>query len=50
MAEGIAETKADLVIRLVRDKGWLLEDAFSFAEVPEDLRETVDRMVRDGLS
>ena len=49
-AEGMAETKADLVIRLVRDKGWLLEDAFSFAEVPEDLRETVDRMVRDGLS
>ena len=50
VAEGIAETKADLVIRLVRDKGWLLEDAFSFAGVPEDLRETVDRMVRDGLS
>lgn len=50
VAEGIAETKADLVIRLVRDKGWLLEDAFSFAEVPEDLRKTVDRMVKKGLN
>lgn len=49
-AEGIAETKADNIIRLVRDRGWSLEDAFSFTEVPEDLRDTVDRMVRDGLS
>ena len=50
VAEGIAETKADLVIRLVRDRGWSLEDAFSFTEVPEDLRDTVDKMVKKGLN
>ena len=49
-AEGIAETKADNIIRLVRDRGWSLEDAFSFTEVPEDLRDTVDKMVKKGLN
>ena len=49
-ANGIAETKADFIIRLVRDRGWSLEGAFSFEEVPENLRETVDKMVREGLS
>ena len=49
-AEGIAETKADYIIRLVKDRGWSLEDAFSFADVPEDLRDNVERMVREGLN
>jgi len=48
--EGIAEAKADFIIRLVSEEGWSLKEAMEFAKITDDNRDVIEERVRAALN
>lgn len=47
---GQTAEKIDTIIRLIKEENWSVEKAMSFANIPEDMREDVERKVREQLN